>query len=83
VVNQPIATDTCDGHEQRVVSLYRHPDNYSAISLERIACGTGFDFGVLHITDQSGQTIRVQVGQIGLIQVGLALANAGNQMLED
>ena len=63
--------------------IYSHPDNFTSIEIERIACGTGFDFGVLHVTDQTGQTIRVQVGQIGLIQVGLALANAGNQMLED
>ena len=63
-------------------TIYTHPDNQTVIRIERIVCGNGFDFGVLHITDEAGKTIRVQVGQIGLIQVGLALANAGNQMLE-
>lgn len=62
--------------------LYSHPDNDTEIQIERIKHGNGFDFGALHVTDESGKTIVVQVGQIGLIELGVKLANAGLQMLE-
>jgi hypothetical protein len=74
------ATDSCPDHEQRVVRLYNHPDNDSQISLERVN-SEGFEHGVLIATDEDGKTVRVPIGQIGLIEVGLDLARIGKNMV--
>lgn len=74
------ATDSCPDHEQRVIQLYAHPDNHSAISLERVN-GETFEHGVLIAVDEDGKTVRVPVGQIGLIEVGLELARLGKNMV--
>mgnify|MGYP003376269322 CR=1 FL=1 len=63
-------------------TIYRHPDNYSKIQIERIKCGDGFDFGKLHITDETGKTITIEVGQVGLIEIGVKLTGSGLEMLE-
>ena len=75
------ATDSCPDHEQRVVRLYNHPDNHSQISLERVDKGEGFEHGVLIAVDEDGKTVRVPIGQIGLIEVGLDLARLGKNMV--
>ena len=75
-----LATDSCDDHEQRVIQLYAHPDNHSQISLERVY-GEAFEHGVLIAVDEDGKTVRVPIGQIGLIEVGLDLARIGKNMV--
>ena len=63
-------------------TIYRHPDSYSKIMIERIKCGDGFDFGRLSVTDAEGKTITIEIGQIGLIEVGVKLTGSGLEMLE-
>jgi len=75
-----LATDSCPDHEQRVVNLYQHPDNHSAISLERVN-GETFEHGVLIAVDENGHTVRVPIGQLGLIETGLELARLGKNMV--
>jgi hypothetical protein len=77
---QPRATDSCPDHEQRVIQLYAHPDSHAAISLERIN-GETFEHGVLIAVDEDGKTVRVPIGQIGLIETGLELARLGKNMV--
>jgi hypothetical protein len=75
-----LPTDSCDDHEHRVVTLYSHPDNDSQISLERVN-GEGFEYGVMIAVDEDGKTVRVPIGQISLIEVGLDLARLGKNMV--
>ncbi len=75
------ANDSCPDHDARVVTMYSHPDNHSAIKLEIIP-NEGGDYGVLIVTGKDGSTVSVPVGPIGLIELGLDLARHGKQMLE-
>ena len=77
---QPRSTDSCPDHEQRVVSLYRHPDSYSAINIEQVH-GETFSHGILIAVDENGKTVRVPIGQLGLIEVGLEMARIGKTMI--
>ena len=78
--SQPGPTDSCDDHEPRLAQIYKHPDSDSQISVEHIN-GEIYDHGVLIATDETGRTVRVPMGSIGLIEVGLALAGLGKKMV--
>lgn len=75
------ATDTCPDHDARVVTLYSHPDNHSAIKLEIIP-NEGGDYGALIVTGKDGSTVSVPVGPLGLIELGLDLARYGKELIE-
>jgi hypothetical protein len=75
-----LATDSCEDYEPRLEQIYKHPDSDSQISVEHVN-GEVYDHGVLIATDETGRTVRVPMGSIGLIEVGLALAGLGKKMV--
>ena len=72
----PQATDTCPDHDPSEFELMTHPDGDFLITLK---CG---DHGVLTVTGEDGSTVRVTLGALGLIELGLAIAHYGKKMLE-
>lgn len=75
------AHDTCPDHDPKQTELMSHPDGIFRISIERVREEL-FECGILRVTDEHGVTVSVELGGIGLIELGVDLIRHGKEMVE-